>query len=275
MPTPDEFYTDAQRALQKEGGHDKLSNVVVHAIVRDELEEIHADYINSRDYFFLSTVTAAGEPTVSYKGGDVGFCKVMSPSRLMFPNYDGNGMWLSMGNIDAAAKVGMLFMDMVTPWRIRVQGTAKLSRDPEHLAMFPGANMAVDVQVDVVFQNCARLIHKHEDGALPAFDGGYGIGHVVPPHNTATAGFGEALAAAIHVAKASFSQRSFHHFIVTVLPNHMWASSCATTSAVRLRSSRLASVASRSRIESRKKTAPAFSIAPKAKFGSATRSSFA
>lgn len=162
MPTPDEFYTDAQRALQKEGGHDKLSEVVVHAIVRDELEDIHTDYINSRDYFFLSTVTAEGEPTVSYKGGDVGFCKVMSPNRLMFPNYDGNGMWLSMGNIDAAAKVGMLFMDMVTPWRIRVQGTAKLSRDPEHLAMFPGANMVVDVGVDVVFQNCARLIHKHE-----------------------------------------------------------------------------------------------------------------
>lgn len=162
MPTPDEFYTTTQRRLQKEGGHEKLSDVVVHAIVRDELEEIHSDYIASRDYFFLSTVTEAGEPTVSYKGGAVGFVKVLSPNRLMFPNYDGNGMWLSMGNIEAASKVGMLFMDMVTPWRIRVQGTAKLSRDPEHLAMFPGANMVVDVGVDVVFQNCARLIHKHE-----------------------------------------------------------------------------------------------------------------
>lgn len=162
MPTPDEFYTPAQRKLQTEGGHDKLSDVVVYAIVRDELEEIHTDYINSRDYFFLSTVTASGEPTVSYKGGPVGFVKVLSPSRLMFPNYDGNGMWLSMGNIDEAAKVGMLFMDMVTPWRIRVQGTAKISRDPALLARFPGANMVVDVRVDVVFQNCARLIHKHE-----------------------------------------------------------------------------------------------------------------
>jgi len=66
-----------------------------------------------------------------------------------------------MGNIQEAAKVGMLFMDMVTPWRIRVQGTAKLSRDIELLEQFPGSNMVVDVAVDVVFQNCARYIHKH------------------------------------------------------------------------------------------------------------------
>lgn len=161
MPHPDAFYTKAQRALQKQAQHEKLSEVVVHAIVRDELEEIHTDYINSRDYFFLSTVDASGMPTVSYKGGAVGFCKVMSPNRLIFPNYDGNGMWLSMGNIDEASNVGLLFMDMVTPWRIRVQGRAKLSRDPDLLAQFPGANMVVDVDITVVFQNCARYIHKH------------------------------------------------------------------------------------------------------------------
>jgi len=161
MPTPDDFYTDSQRKLQAQGQHEKLAEVVVHAIVRDELEDIHTDYINSRDYFFLSSVNASGEPTVSYKGGDVGFVKVLSPARLIFPNYDGNGMWLSMGNIQEAAKVGMLFMDMVTPWRIRVQGTAKLSRKVELLEQFPGANMVVDVAVDVVFQNCARYIHKH------------------------------------------------------------------------------------------------------------------
>lgn len=175
MPTPEEFYTDAQRALQKEGKHDKLAEVVVHAIVRDELEDLHTEFIRTRDYFFLSTVSAKGEPTVSYKGGDVGFVKVLSPGRLVFPNYDGNGMWFSMGNIDEAAKVGMLFMDMVTPWRIRVQGTAKLSRDPELVGQFPGANMVVDVAVDVVFQNCARYIHKHSREAqspyVPDADG--------------------------------------------------------------------------------------------------------
>ena len=175
MPTPDEFYTKSQRALQKQAQHEGLSEVVVHAIVRDELEDIHTDYINTRDYFFLSTVDADGMPTVSYKGGAVGFCKVMGPNRIVFPNYDGNGMWLSMGNIDEAAKVGLLFMDMVTPWRVRVQGGATISRDPDLMAHFPGCNMVVDVAVTFVFQNCSRYIHKHTRVAqspyVPAEDG--------------------------------------------------------------------------------------------------------
>lgn len=160
-PTPEDFYTDAQRKLQSENGNDKLAVAVVHAIVRDELEDIHIDYIQSRDYFFLSTVTADGEPTVSYKGGPVGFVQVTGENKLVFPNYDGNGMWLSMGNIDAAAKIGMLFMDFCTPWRIRVQGDARLSRNPGLMARFPGCNMVIEVDVTRVFQNCARYIHKH------------------------------------------------------------------------------------------------------------------
>ena len=119
IPSHEDFYTDAQRKLQNENGHTKLSHAVIQAIVRDELEEYHVEYIESRDYFFLSTVTADGEPTVSYKGGPVGFVKSLGDNRLVFPNYDGNGMWLSMGNIDDASKIGMLFMDFETPWRIR------------------------------------------------------------------------------------------------------------------------------------------------------------
>lgn len=157
-----EFYTDAQRKLQAENGHSKLSMAVVQAIVRDELEEYHIDYIESRDYFFLSTVTADGEPTVSYKGGPMGFVKHLGDNRLVFPNYDGNGMWLSMGNIDAASKIGMLFMDFETPWRIRVQGDARISKDPDLMAHFPGCNMVATVDVTRVFQNCARMIHKHK-----------------------------------------------------------------------------------------------------------------
>lgn len=161
MTTPEDFYTDSQRKLQSDNGNDKLAVAVVHAIVRDELEDIHTDYIESRDYFYLSTVNADGEPTVSYKGGAPGFVKVRGTGTLIFPNYDGNGMWLSMGNIDEAAKVGLLFMDFVTPWRIRVQGEATLSKDADLMAMFPGCNMVVQVAVTRVFQNCARYIHKH------------------------------------------------------------------------------------------------------------------
>ncbi len=161
MLTADEFYTDAQRDLQRAHDSEKLANVVVQAIVRDEIEEPHIPFIESRDFFFLSTVSAEGEPTVSYKGGAPGLVKVVDSKTVLFPSYDGNGMFKSMGNIAAAGKIGMLFIDMETPNRIRVQGEATLHDDDPAVADYPGANMVVRVAVTSCFLNCARYIHKH------------------------------------------------------------------------------------------------------------------
>jgi hypothetical protein len=161
MPTSDEFYTDAQRQLQARHDSVKLADVVVQAIVRDEIEAPHVPFIESRDFFFLSTVSASGEPTVSYKGGAPGLVKVVDSRTLVFPNYDGNGMFKSMGNLSEAGKVGLLFIDMETPNRVRVQGNATLSADDPELDGYPGANMLVRVDVTACFLNCARYIHKH------------------------------------------------------------------------------------------------------------------
>ncbi len=76
------------------------------------------------------------------------------------------------------------------------------------------------------------------------------------------------------VANASFSQIPFHHRIVTRSPNHMCASSCAITSATVASSGCVAFSGSTSRRLSRKVMQPRFSIAPCAKSGSATRSTF-
>lgn len=162
MLTADEFYTSEQRELQKRFESTRLADTVVTAIVRDEIEEPHVPFIESRDFFFLSTVSAEGEPTVSYKGGPVGIVKVLDPRTLVFPSYDGNGMFKSMGNIKAASKVGLLFIDLETPNRIRVQGDATLTEDDPELARYPGANMLVRVAVTSCFLNCARYIHKHQ-----------------------------------------------------------------------------------------------------------------
>ncbi|MBL4673419.1 MAG: pyridoxamine 5'-phosphate oxidase family protein [Arenicella sp.] len=162
MPTADEFYSQSQRKIQKEHDSHNLADAVVAAIVSDELQDEQIEFISKLDYFFLSTVNRNGEPTVSYKGGPVGLVNVVSPRKLVFPNYDGNGMFLSMGNATETGKIGMLFIDMETPLRVRVQGTAKVSENPELLALFPGSNMVVEVAVTAVFYNCARYIHKHQ-----------------------------------------------------------------------------------------------------------------
>jgi len=147
MPTPEEFYTQSQREIQREHDSKNLADAVVAAIVSDELQQEQIDFISK---------------TVSYKGGPVGLVSVVSPSKLVFPNYDGNGMFYSMGNVKETCNVGMLFIDMETPLRVRVQGSASVSKNPDLLELFPGSNMVVEIDVTSVFYNCARYIHKHQ-----------------------------------------------------------------------------------------------------------------
>ena len=155
------FYTEPQRELQEQYESRPLAEAVAAAIVATELNETHTAFIESRDFFFLSTVNGSGDPTVSYKGGDIGTVRVLDEKTLAFPAYDGNGMFLSMGNITETAKIGMLFIDFETPNRVRVQATASFGADDELLATFPGAIGIVRATVDQVFVNCARYIHKH------------------------------------------------------------------------------------------------------------------
>lgn len=155
------FYTESQRGVQDQFETRPLADGMEMGIITEQLDERHSSFIETRDFFFLSTVNGSGEPTVSYKGGGVGTVRVLDENTLAFPAYDGNGMFLSLGNIDETAKIGMLFIDFETPQRVRVQATATLHVDDELLDDFPGAIAIVRATVDHAFVNCARYIHKH------------------------------------------------------------------------------------------------------------------
>ena len=155
------FYTQSQRDMQERFESQRLADAVEAAVVGESLDDTHKTFISSRDFFFLSTVNADGEPTVSYKGGDVGTVKVIDDQTLAFPVYDGNGMFLSVGNVAETAKIGLLFIDFETPNRVRVQATASLRDDDPLFSEYPGALLVVRAHVDKVFINCARYVHKH------------------------------------------------------------------------------------------------------------------
>jgi hypothetical protein len=158
----DSFYNRDQRALQEQFQTGKMADLLEQVIVHPEVQDDERAFIESRDMFFLATVDAGGQPTCSYKGGDPGFVKVVEPATIAFPSYDGNGMFLSMGNIRATARVGLLFIDFETPHRLRVQGTASVdARDPL-LATYPGADLVVRVAVSRIFVNCSRYVHKYQ-----------------------------------------------------------------------------------------------------------------
>ena len=119
-------------------------------------------FIERLDMFFLATVNSKGEPSCSYKGGDPGFVRVLDPATLAFPCYDGNGMYLSVGNVATTAQVGLLFIDFVSPKRLRVNGTARIEPSEAVSPAFPEAQLVVVVSVREAFPNCPRYIHTHE-----------------------------------------------------------------------------------------------------------------
>ena len=156
------FYTEGQRALQDQFHTTKMADLLQQVIVHTEVQDAERAFIESRDMFFLATVDGKGQPTCSYKGGDPGFVKVVDPKTLVFPIYDGNGMYLSLGNVATTALVGLLFIDFETPHRLRVQGSATVERPGAALDSYPGADMLVRVAVSEIFVNCSRYVHRYQ-----------------------------------------------------------------------------------------------------------------
>jgi predicted pyridoxine 5'-phosphate oxidase superfamily flavin-nucleotide-binding protein len=153
-------YRPAARALQDRFDTRRLADRLDDVFrARWTLQQVRP-FIESASMFFLATADAEGRPQCSYKGGAPGFVRVLGDMELCFPNYDGNGMYLSLGNLVEHPAVGLLFIDFAEPQRVRVSGRASISDDAELVASYPGAQLVVRVAVDDVFPNCPRYIHR-------------------------------------------------------------------------------------------------------------------
>ncbi len=155
------LYGDHHRALQDKFETRKLADRVEEAVVQTEVSTGNKAFIESRDMFFLSTIDHQGRPTVSYKGGDPGLVKVVDEKTVVFPSYDGNGMFFSMGNIAGNSEVGLLFVDFETPNRLRLQGTASVSSDDALIVEYKEAELIVRINVSEIWTNCPRYVHRY------------------------------------------------------------------------------------------------------------------
>ncbi len=155
-------YNEQHRAFQDRFATRKMADRLEEMIVKATMDDMDKGYIQSRDFFFLSTVDQHGFPTVSYKGGDPGFVRIVDDATLAFPSYDGNGMFFSMGNIATHHKVGLLFIDFENPHRLRVHGEASVAADDPLLASYTGAELVVRVKITKLWINCPRYIHRHQ-----------------------------------------------------------------------------------------------------------------
>src|SRR6266481_3987808 len=150
-----EIYSEKHRALQQRFDTSRLADRL-EQLARPTIPDDTKTFIESRDMFFLTSVDHRGYPTCSYKGGAAGFVRVVDLNTIVFPSYNGNGMFLSMGNINTSHKVGMLFIDFETPHRLRVHGDATIEQNDPMLAEFIGAELLVRVAVTEAFVNCPR-----------------------------------------------------------------------------------------------------------------------
>lgn len=153
-------YHDGNRALQDRFDTRKLADRLDDVLVSETLDDGHAEMIRSADHFFLATVSPDGMPTVSYKGGAPGFVRVIDDHTLVFPNYNGNGMYVGMGNVVAGSGVGMLFVDWQKGRRLRAHGMASIDFDDPLTSSYPEAQFVVRVETTAVYWNCPRYVHR-------------------------------------------------------------------------------------------------------------------
>jgi predicted pyridoxine 5'-phosphate oxidase superfamily flavin-nucleotide-binding protein len=161
------MYHQGHRALQDRFGSRALADRLDERIRRGRFTEDDAAFIAAQPFFFLATADGEGRPDCSFKGGAPGFVTVAAPDLLVWPDYDGNGMFRSLGNLTVNPYVGLLFIAMgEAPRRLRVNGRASLSFDDPLLAGLPGAQALVRVTPTDIFPNCPRYIPR-ADGLSP------------------------------------------------------------------------------------------------------------
>lgn len=189
------MYHAGQRALQDHFGSRALADRLDENLRRERFNEADKTFVEASPFFFLATSDADGQPDCSFKGGEPGFVQIVSPDLLVWPDYDGNGMFRSLGNIQVNPKVGLLFLRIgERPGRLRVNGTATLVFDHSALEAFPGAQVLIRLTPTDIFPNCPRYIprldliepavHTPRAGAAPiepAWKSSEMLKDVVPP----------------------------------------------------------------------------------------------
>ncbi|HEY5759783.1 MAG TPA: pyridoxamine 5'-phosphate oxidase family protein [Steroidobacter sp.] len=153
------MFHQGNRELQQQFGSTALADRLVDCLRRSEFTDEDRDFIHSVEFFFLATAASDGHPDCSFKGGAPGFVRIVQRDLLVWPDYDGNGMFKSLGNIAVNPFVGLLFIRMgEAPKRLRVNGRAEVVLDDPLMKEFVGAQALVRVTPIDIFPNCPRYI---------------------------------------------------------------------------------------------------------------------
>jgi len=138
------------------------------AMMRPAISPSLARFIEAQPFFFIATASAEGFCDASFRGREYSAAgeplpaiKVVDAGHLLFPDFSGNGLYNSLGNILANPNIGMLFIDFTRQRRARVNGRAEVvEATPDVRRLWPTAQAAVRVSVVQAYGNCAARIPK-------------------------------------------------------------------------------------------------------------------
>ena len=156
----DSMYHEGMRKLQDQRDTRRIADRLEEVIVHSTFTHDDRSFIQECAMVFVATADANGLPDCSYKGGLPGFVRIIDDQTLALPDYDGNGMYRSWGNLLVNPHVGLLFIDFEKQNRLRVNGSATISADDELCNEFPGSVFIIRVKAEKIFPACPRYIHK-------------------------------------------------------------------------------------------------------------------
>ena len=122
----DLMFTDAVKKEQARHGSREAYERMTAAAAPDALSERETAFIESRDSFYLATVTETGWPYVQHRGGPKGFLKVLSPNQLGFADYRGNRQYVSVGNLSVDPRASLFLMDYADRKRLKLLARAEI-----------------------------------------------------------------------------------------------------------------------------------------------------
>lgn len=154
-----EFFQPEQKELQARMETSRIAERIAQTRRRTVFNDSDMQIIGAASFFFIASAATDGTLDCSVKCGPEGFVQMDSASTLVFPDYDGNGMFRTLGNIQATSRVALLFLEFSGEKRkLRVHGKAEVTGTPEILEKLPGAQLAVKVAVTDIFPNCPRYL---------------------------------------------------------------------------------------------------------------------
>lgn len=111
--------------------------------------------ISRADTFFVATDHPDRGADVSHKGGNPGFVRIVDPRRIAFPDYNGNSMFNTLGNLTVNPQAGLLFIDFENGSTLQLSGRASIDWSPERARNFAGAERVVDFELEEIIDTPA------------------------------------------------------------------------------------------------------------------------